>query len=219
MNVYLISGLGADHRIFSKLEFDQSFQIIHINWIDFSKKDTLKGYAQKLSRVIETSKPFALIGVSFGGMIAIEMAKLLKPQVTIVISSILYSNQRPALYNLFAKSGLLNLIPGRFLKFAGRFTRHYYFGTRLPEAKQLLNKIIADTDPAFLKWAIKSILTWKNEVTSNNVFQLHGAEDKIFPIKKVSPHFTISNGGHFMVYQQAAALSVLINKLLLSVTD
>lgn len=76
MNVYFISGLGADKRIFSKLTLSAEFDIIHIDWIVPFSKETLVSYAKRLSKVIDVNNPFALIGVSFGGMIAVEIAKL-----------------------------------------------------------------------------------------------------------------------------------------------
>ncbi|SDF62642.1 Thioesterase domain-containing protein [Pedobacter terrae] len=79
MNAYFISGLGADQRIFSRLKLSEKISIIHVEWINPNKNETLEVYAERLSRIIDTSKPFALVGVSFGGMIAVELAKLLKP--------------------------------------------------------------------------------------------------------------------------------------------
>ncbi len=47
MKVYFISGLGADKRIFSKINLDKGLEIIHIEWIKYSLKDSLKSYAKK----------------------------------------------------------------------------------------------------------------------------------------------------------------------------
>lgn len=87
MNTYFISGLGANKRIFSKLKLNENINMIHIDWISPNKNESLASYAERLSKVIDLSQPFALVGVSFGGMIAVEMAKLLNPATTIIISS------------------------------------------------------------------------------------------------------------------------------------
>jgi len=66
MNAYFISGLGADKRIFSKLKLSEKINIIHVDWINPDRNETLEAYSKRLSRIIDTSQPFALVGVSFG---------------------------------------------------------------------------------------------------------------------------------------------------------
>jgi len=216
MNAYFISGLGADKRIFSKLKLSEKINIIHIDWIKPNKNEALEVYAERLSRIIDTSQPFALAGVSFGGMIAVEIAKILTPTMTVIISSTMISSQLPELYRFTAKLGLLKLIPAKLLKSSNKLTQNYYFGTRSGTEKALLSKIIKDTDPHFLKWAIGSILGWKNKIRPENIYHIHGTKDKILYSKTAKPDFVIENGTHFMVYQNAAEISDIISELILS---
>lgn len=215
MNTYFISGLGADKRIFSKLKLNENINMIHIDWIIPNKNESLASYAQRLSSVIDLSQPFALVGVSFGGMIAVEMAKLLTPAATIIISSTMLSTHLPALYRFAGKLGLLKFIPARLLKSSNKLTQNYYFGTRSNSEKTLLGKIIKDTDPYFLKWAIGSILSWSNKIKPKSIYHIHGTNDKILYSKIAQPDFIIEHGTHFMVYQNAQEISGIIDKLLL----
>lgn len=215
MNTYFISGLGADKRIFSKLKLDEKINMIHINWISPNKNESLVSYAQRLSSVIDLSQPFALVGVSFGGMIAVEMAKLLKPATTIIISSTMLSTHLPVLYRFAGKLGLLKFIPAKFLKSSNKLTQNYYFGTRSNSEKTLLSKIIKDTDPYFLKWAIGSILSWENENRPERIYHIHGTNDKILYSEIARPDFIIKNGTHFMVYQNAEEISGIIDQIIL----
>ncbi|MCZ4222300.1 alpha/beta fold hydrolase [Pedobacter rhodius] len=215
MNVYFISGLGADKRIFSKIKLDNKLNIIHLNWIAFHKNESLKNYAERLSKSIDQSKPFSLVGVSFGGMIAVELAKLLEPKVTIIISSTLLSKHLPFIYRLAGKLGLIKIVPANILKSSNSIIQNYFFGTKLKEERELLKNIIEDTDAHFLKWAIGSILSWKNNTKPKKLFQIHGTNDKILYTNKVEPDFSIKGGTHFMVYQKANEISALISKLIL----
>ncbi|RZL34138.1 MAG: alpha/beta hydrolase, partial [Pedobacter sp.] len=214
MNVYFISGLGADKRIFSKIKLNDNFKIIHLDWISFEKKETLKSYAGRLSKSIDQSEPFSLVGVSFGGMIAVEMAKFLQPKVTIIISSTLLSEHLPLIYRLIGKLGIIKIIPANILKSSNSLTQNYFFGTKLKEEKDLLEKIVKDTDAHFLKWAIESILNWQSNTTPKNLIQIHGTNDKILYTKKVEPDFLIKGGTHFMVYQNADKISEILNNIL-----
>ncbi|WP_316847519.1 alpha/beta hydrolase [Pedobacter psychrodurus] len=214
MNVYFISGLGADKRIFSKLKLNEKINIIHINWITPNKNESLALYAERLSKVIDQSQAFALVGVSFGGMIAVEIAKILKPAKTIIISSTVLADQLPALYRFAGQLSLLKLIPAKLLKSSNKLTQNYYFGTRTSSEKALLSEIIKDTDPYFLKWAIGSILNWKNKTRPERIYHIHGTSDKILYSKVAQPDFVIENGTHFMVYQNAEEISGIIDGII-----
>ena len=148
-------------------------------------------------------------------MVAVEMAKLLNPATKIIVSSTMLSTHLPPLYRFAGKLGLLKFIPAKFLKSSNKLTQNYYFGTRSNSEKTLLSKIIKDTDPYFLKWAIGSILSWKNENRPERIYHIHGTNDKILYSKIAQPDFIIVNGTHFMVYQNAEEISGIINKLLL----
>ena len=215
MNVYFISGLGADKRIFSKLKLNEKINIIHIDWITPNKNESLALYAERLSNVIDQSKPYALVGVSFGGMVAVEIAKILNPTKTIIISKTVLAAQLPMLYRFAGQLRLLKLIPAKLLKSSNKLTQNYYFGTRLSSEKALLSKIIKDTDPYFLKWVIGSILSWKNNNRPERIYHIHGTHDKILYSKAAKPDFLIENGTHFMVYQNAEEISGIIDRIIL----
>jgi len=214
MNVYFISGLGADKRIFSKIRLNDKFKIIHLDWISFEKNETLKSYAERLCKSIDESEPFSIVGVSFGGMIAVEMAKFLKPNVTIVISGTILSEDLPVIYKLAGKLGIIKFTPANILKLSNGLTQNYFFGTKLKEEKALLNEIVKDTDANFLKWAIGSIVKWKNNAKPANLVWIHGNNDKILYTKKAKPDFLIKDGTHFMVYQNANEISEILNSVL-----
>lgn len=214
MNAYFISGLGADKRIFSKIKLDERIRIIHIDWIVPLKRESLPDYAKRLSEIIDISSPFILVGVSFGGMIAVEISKILKPLMTIAISSTILSNELPFLYRLAGKLHLIRLIPPNLMKSSNKFSQNFFFGIKSTEEKNLLTKIIQDTDPVFLKWAITSIITWKNNIRPDNLIQIHGNHDRILYSKSATVDFTIEYGTHFMVYQNAKEISEIIDELI-----
>jgi pimeloyl-ACP methyl ester carboxylesterase len=67
MTIYCISGLGADYRVFQKLVFPSDYHVVHVEWIQPEIRETLSSYALRLLKQIDNSKPFILIGLSFGG--------------------------------------------------------------------------------------------------------------------------------------------------------
>jgi pimeloyl-ACP methyl ester carboxylesterase len=211
MIIYFISGLGADERAFQKLSLPIEWKIKHLKWIDVVPKEKLQSYVLRFSKLIDTSKEFSLVGLSFGGIMAIELNRILRPKATILISSISTKYELPVLYRLVSFLRLNKLVPTVLLNKVFPFT-HWYFGTKSKEEKILLEKIIHDTPPLFLKWAINEILHWKNEERPSNIFHIHGTKDRIFPISNLNVDFKIENGGHFMVYSRADEVSKILTE-------
>ena len=111
MNLYFISGLGADKRVFQKLILPEVFTIHYIEWLPTVKQETLASYSHKLSAQIDTTKPFTLVGLSFGGVIAVEMTKFLSPVQTVLISSFCFKKEVPWFYFFLSKTGIYKRVP------------------------------------------------------------------------------------------------------------
>jgi pimeloyl-ACP methyl ester carboxylesterase len=207
--IYLLSGLGADKRVFDFLDLS-NHKLNHINWIDPLPDESIDSYAQKLTAQILTSKPI-LIGVSFGGIIAIEIGKLIKTEKVILISSAVTRNDIPFYYRFVGLLKLHKIIPSAALKNVNAIT-YWFFGIRDQKEKELLRAIIKETDQHFLKWAIQKIVNWQNKETLKNVIHIHGTSDRILPVSK--PDYKIQNGGHLMIVNKSHEVGELLNKLL-----
>jgi len=209
MTIYFISGLGADKGIFKKLVLPAHFEIKHIEWIPNIKNETLANYTKRLFAQMDTTKPFSLVGLSFGGMVATELSKITSPKQIIIISSVSTNMQIPWYFKLFGMLNLHKLIPGNLLKSPTQFL-YWIFGTKHTEQKTLLKHIINDTDLVFLKWAISKITKWDNKHKAENLYHIHGTADKIFPIRFIKPDVKIMGGGHFMVYDKHEEISKIL---------
>ena len=212
-NVYLISGLGADQRVFQKLQFEPQWNIIHIKWIKPLKNESIQQYSLRLSNQIDTSQPFSIIGLSFGGSIAQEMAKTLKPQQIILISSLSKGAQISPFNKGLIKFLLASPFAGPILKTPIGLT-YKYFGVHTTDEKLLLKSILKDTDTHFLKWAMRCLLNWDQKSRTPDSFQIHGTADRLIPAILVDPDLWIQDGEHLMIYSHAAEISPVINKQL-----
>ena len=83
--IYIFSGLGADERVFQKLDFSD-FKTTFVKWIIPQDKETIENYSTRLLAQITTKNP-TLIGLSFGGIIAVEVAKQIDTEKVILIAS------------------------------------------------------------------------------------------------------------------------------------
>jgi pimeloyl-ACP methyl ester carboxylesterase len=214
--VYLISGIGADKRAFDNLRIEAE-QIVHINWLKPEEGDDLRSYCSKLieSTSFDLSRKIVLIGVSFGGIIAQEIAKRIECEKIIIISSVKNCDELPASFRLLQKSKFLKMVPAKLFKYLNSFFASYYFSIEGGYEKKLLKAIIEDIDPFFMKWAIHQMCSWNNNIVHQNILHIHGASDRVFPIENISNAETLS-GGHFMIVNKADEVSSLINSQLVS---
>lgn len=214
MTVYFLSGLGADKRLFNKLKLPEHLIIRHIEWIPQLGNESLANYASRLLLQIDTSEPFQLVGLSFGGIMATEISKIRKPKQVIIISSVSTCNQIPWYYKLAKRLQLHLLFPGNILKSANAIT-FWVFGAKTTEQKSLLKQLLSESDGKHLKWAIIKIASWDNKIKVENLYHIHGTADKLFPIKFIVPDREIIGGSHFMVYDKPEELSQLLAEKLL----
>lgn len=206
MKIYAISGLGADKRVFKKLNLDYPVNIIE--WYAPNKEKDLNTYAKGLLKQIDLNEQVILIGVSFGGMIAIALQPYVHPVLTILISSAQNKYELPVLYRWIGKMQILKWIPSKWMKIPRRFAKWLFKA----EDEQTLYAIIRDTDLQFIKWALLAITAWEEENTYANVVKIHGTKDRVIPDKASKRLITINDGGHFMVVDKAAELSQIINQ-------
>ena len=154
------------------------------------------------------NKKFGIVGVSFGGMVAIELNKFVNPSFTILISSAAKSSNLPRIRSIFGSINVLKFLPDFILK-PPSFMLNYMFGAK---NRMLLKEIISDTDPVFLKWALGEILRWKSNEETPNLHLIHGSEDKIIPLVNASS-LVINGGGHFMIVDRATEVSRLLGRI------
>lgn len=208
--VYLFSGLGADERVFQFLDLKTPTQIIY--WIAPKPSENLESYARRIvAEQITEPLGAILIGVSFGGIIAQEVARQIHPRKVILISSIKTHDELPSYYRQIG--WLHRWLPSRLLRFPG-WLGYYFFGVSQPSHRALLKAILRDTDPKFLRWAIAQVLAWQNNQMIDNVVHIHGDKDKILPFFCVKEVICVTNGGHLMVVTHNHEVSTVIKKVL-----
>lgn len=213
MECFIFSGLGADHRVFELIDFGE-FNPKFIPWKSTSSDETLASYAAKMSESFPPQAPFLLIGISFGGILAQEVAKLYPNARLLLIASIQNPKQMPLFMRIGGKLYIEKLIPVRMLLRQKRINC-YFFGAKDPNEQERLLQILETSEPKFTRFAIGALMRWKgNKHVIKNCLHIHGDHDKIFPITKVHPNFTVPNGTHFMTVSQPTLLSQIIQTCL-----
>ena len=213
MTIYFLSGLGANYSAFQYLEFPAGVETVFIDWLVPGKKETIQAYAKRIAEKIDSSKPFILVGLSFGGMLATEVMEFVTPQKTILISSAARRQELPAHYKLAGTLRVNKLFPAAVIK-KGNALINWMMGVSAIRDKKLVQEILAASDPVFSKWAINEIVHWKRRITPANIIRIHGNKDKVLPIINFKPHYVIKKGGHFMVANRAGEISAILAQII-----
>lgn len=210
-DIYCVSGLGADERVFQKLKLE-GYQPVHIRWVEPEMQESITDYAQRLTEQIKSDCPI-LVGLSFGGIIAVEIAKQINTKKVILISSTKNQQEVPFYFQIFRWLPIYRLLPAKIMLWFGQLLASWFFSLETLAERKLFRAILLDTNAKFMKWAIHQVVIWRNELIPSNIYHIHGRSDRIFPYKFVREDFSVEKGGHFMIMNQAEYISKLIQKI------
>lgn len=208
--IYLIPGLGAGTEIFEYLRFPEDRYEIHaLPWlIPTSEDESLPAYARRMAESIQSDSPI-LVGVSFGGVVAQEISKLIPACRVIIISSVKSRRELPRRLKAIQKLGLYKLIPTKRIAEIDDFSR-FNFHQTVKRKAELYNRYMKVRNEKYLNWAIEKVLHWKGGDDTAKVLHIHGTRDEIFPIKYIDNCVPVENGTHAMIITKAKKISEII---------
>jgi pimeloyl-ACP methyl ester carboxylesterase len=205
--IYLISGLGADERVFNKLTLP-GVECVPLPWLIPDAGETISHYAARMSEPV-SEKNFLLMGVSFGGMMSIEISKLKAPEKIFLVSSVKTRNELPPVMRAASVLPVQYFIPNIRSGFFFPIENHF-LGAVSEEERKLSNEFRRNVNPQYLRWAVHQVINWKNEVVPQQLLHIHGSADRTFPLKYIHPQVIIPGGTHFMIMNRADEISKII---------
>jgi len=215
MKIYTVSGLGSNGLVFDRLEFPPEYQMTALPWVLPLDKETIVDYSQRLAEGIDEREDFIILGLSFGGILAQEVAKIKHPRKLFLFNTIKSNSEKPLwikankylkLHKVFPYF-ILNNTP--FVKYASKFLK-------------ILNPDRPDIDAAYTlrdrkytQWAFEQITYWDNrDELPFEVYHFHGNLDLIFPIWNIRHPIRIRQGGHLAIYEKAKQINAILSNLL-----
>jgi pimeloyl-ACP methyl ester carboxylesterase len=209
----LLPGLGADHRLFARQQ--EAFPELRIpQWLQPQPSESLSSYATRLATQVAVTRPLILGGCSFGGMVAYEMARTLRPEALVLIGSAAGDNEIPVFLRWL--SIVSSAIPGAGFGVArlAAPAMARLFGIRDIEHRVLFTDMLRSTPAEFLRWACTSVGRWNPQPpTGVPIFSIHGAEDRVLPLRGRSADVIVQGAGHLIAITHAER----VNEFLLEV--
>lgn len=212
IDLYLLSGLGADRRLYTHLKFPKYCKINYVDWVSpLQKKETLNDYCRRLAWNIDSGRPHIIIGISFGGIIAKELAKITHPEKIILISSVKHPSEFPPYFKAIKPLGFHNLFAPKTMKGVAIFAKRA-FGVKNEEGAKLFADMVRKTPDAFFPWAINQMLDWTDEEIPENLVHFHGTNDIIFPHRYIKNFIAVERGSHAMTMEYPDQITTMLNK-------
>jgi pimeloyl-ACP methyl ester carboxylesterase len=187
------SGMAADASILAP-QMAAFPNLLVPEWPQPIEDESLSEYCERLAEKLRPHGAVAIGGVSFGGIVALEVAQFLKPPCVILIASVRGPSEMPwRIRALGPFLPLLTFMPIRWMQW-------------LAGAAPLWSSVFAgvvkqfrQADPVTLRWSIRQIFHWKQAATlACPLFQIHGDRDFVFPVSKTKPQVIVQGGGHLI---------------------
>lgn len=194
MKLYVVSGLGADFKVLSKLKFPAHLEPVFLPWHIPFRDEPMDSYVRRMAEPINIGEPFCLLGYSFGGIIVQEIHRIKKAHKIVILGSIREAGEG----SMLMKIGRLTRLPRHLplCLYSQSSAAAYALVRRFfdPTNPKLLDYFTV-RDPYYLKWSVQQITAWKGGCVPEAV-QVMADQDIVFPIKNCRPDYVIKGATH-----------------------
>ncbi len=208
----LIPGMGADERLFEPQRAGGlAFEVPRFPMP--ARRDDMAAFGARIRDALRLDGPCVLAGVSFGGMVAYEMARLCDARCVILIASCRSRAGIPRTSWLIER--LSRVVPNRIIQ--RRCAASSRFLNRIENLNDGQYELIRDMSlrvpVPLLRQIGRMIVQWKPPASVPcPVHHIHGDRDRIIPLRRVSPDEVVSGGGHLINLTHADGVNGFIRR-------
>jgi pimeloyl-ACP methyl ester carboxylesterase len=214
--VYFMPGLAASPTIFENIKLpEDQFEMYFLEWFLPSDNETIESYAQRMTQKITHDNP-VLIGVSFGGVLVQEMAKIIQTRKVIIISSVKSPREFPPRFKVAKVTKAYKLVPTQLLADIEKLVKYTFGDNIVAKRIKLYEKYLSVRDKHYLDWSIETILYWNPKVSNQSIIHIHGDADEVFPIKHIKDCVIVKGGTHIMILNKFKWMNENLPKLILN---
>jgi pimeloyl-ACP methyl ester carboxylesterase len=186
-------------------------------WIDpLDEHESLTSYARRLAATLDTSRPFHLGGISFGGMVAVEVARHVRPERLFLMSSCTSRRGIPHAARV-AGDVLLPYLPPPVLKRVKTIpSMMRKFGpARLVTGNAVVREMLRECCPRLFAWSLAAVLTWDGHADPlPPLVHVKGDRDCVLPPHLCRPTHVVRGAGHLMNLTHAREVNEVLARYL-----
>ncbi|MDH3974837.1 MAG: hypothetical protein OEV42_11210 [Deltaproteobacteria bacterium] len=187
--LFLLPGMGANHKMYSEYEpWNSLEETTFLDWPAYDGEKSLRNMAERIVREHGIKVEDSIGGSSLGGMVALEIYKILGNRKVVLIGSAVNKSEiNPLLRTL---SPLAEITPLKLIQvFTGKYDSN-------------LSNMFTEADSEFIKSMCFAINDWQGyEGDQQDIIRIHGKKDMI--IKCPEKCFEIADGGHLITMAHA----------------
>ncbi|MFC1885280.1 alpha/beta fold hydrolase [Thermodesulfobacteriota bacterium] len=202
MKAIILPGMGADSDMYADSSYENLQDVYFSDWPSYGGEKSISDLAERIIDENNIQENQIVGGSSLGGIVAAEIAKIVKVEKLILIGSTLITKSiNPVLKNL---SRLADIAPIDLIQiFAGKVS--------LSIENRLL-EMFSKSDSSFIRAMCKAVFEWEGNPESKcEMAHIHGAKDKvIFPPKHNAK--IIEDGWHLIAMTHSREVSEFIRK-------
>lgn len=210
----LMPGLGGDARMYSA-QIAAFPGTIVAAWLPPLRDEPLREYAVRMAaqpalRGVRAGE-FVLAGASFGGMLSLEMAAVLRPAKVVLMGS---CREPGAIAAPIRKMELASrLLPDALLGGLKRFGAAAVdaMGPLDDASRVVVDAMMRDVEMGFVRWAGRAIMAWPGCVDPGvPVVHVHGSRDRVIMCRRVRANVVIKGAGHVPNMTHASEVNAVI---------
>jgi pimeloyl-ACP methyl ester carboxylesterase/GNAT superfamily N-acetyltransferase len=211
----LLPGLGVTARLFEPQR--RAFPSLEVpEWLAPERGETLPSYGRRMAGALgPVGGDLVLGGISFGGMVALEMARHLPARAVALVASAATGAALTGAAHALARAarGLPKaaLAPPRPVWPVVAWA----FGAKTPAERALVHDLIRTARPGFAKWGLGAINGWRPaDAPPCPVRALHGADDRLISARKVSAERLVRGAGHLVNVTHADEVNAFLRSVI-----
>ena len=191
----LFSGMGADARLFHSIRIPE-VEIVTPDHTEPTPGETLTAYAARIADGLYIEPPDIVGGISFGGMLAGEIARQREVAGLILLGSCLRPDRLPRSYRWIERFGCF--IPDFVLSIRAWWPLvRWRFAPLTRDAEKCLIEMARASNPAQIRTFGRMIIDWKGAANIQcPVLSIHGDRDRVIPLKCADADVILEAAGH-----------------------
>ncbi len=213
----LFSGMGADARMYARLA-RLIPDLVVAPWLRPPVAPSLEAYARDYLERGVVSSGDCIGGSSFGGMLALEIARHAPMRGVALLGSCRDVHAIPAYVRALAP--LARMLPNRAFRLPDAAIPLLWLkmGLRHRAERTCFATMLRSMPPQFIRWCCHAALVWPGVSEPGcPVLHLHGSDDHIMPPGRVHPDQVLAGAGHVVAMthapQVAAAMVTWLRSL------
>ena len=199
--IQLLPGMAAAYPVYAKLK--ELVEISEVPFLDPEPNERLVDYSRRMATRFDADSFIG--GISFGGIVAQEVARLLRPRGCIVIASVREADELPLRLRIWRPLG-----QQRIERLLGSLAAGAGVVGRMVRSRFAL-RLTRTLSSEWHRWATASVIGWR-PTSRLDVPTLHlqGDSDATFPLRNVRPDVVIPGGKHALPVSNPAEVAAAI---------